>query len=182
MADSINVEVKGMDKVMAALKKVSNPEVLCDQALRTTALNSMRFLVENSQTKNPQITGMSNGDTARAWTNPIKMKPGQYQVTNGYKTRGGKWGVVNVLNYGHKELKPAKKYFYIPLNKKAAQKPPGANIPKEFKRATKDSPGDFVFATKIKALPGRQFLKKNREQSSRELTRRIIQAVRAAIK
>jgi hypothetical protein len=60
------------------------------------------------------------------------------------------------LNYGHKELTPRNKFFYIPLNRKAALKSPGAPIPKDFTRGE-----DYILARKIKALEGRGFIEKN---------------------
>jgi len=171
------VTIKGMDKVQATLKKLANGAELADDALRKTAANSLSDLQRNSLSDNPQITGMNTGSTARAWTNPFKVQPGQYRVSNNYKTRDGKRNIVTILDEGHGEIKPSKKFLYIPLNKKAAMKAPGADIPKEFKRGT-----DFIFATRVKPFAGRNFIQKNIQNASKELKDRLMQAIRAAIK
>jgi len=172
-----SVSIKGLDKVQATLKKLANPEQLCDDALRKTALNSLSDLQRNSLTKNPVISGMNTGSTSRAWTNPLKVRPGVYRVSNDYKTRDGAHNVVTLLDQGHGEITPRKKFLYIPLNKKAAMKRPGDNIPKDYIRGE-----DFIFAKRVKALAGRNFIEKNLKNASKELTQRIIQAIRAAIK
>lgn len=173
----ITVSVTGMDKVLATLKKLSNGEQLADEAVRKTALNSRIDLVKESLSKNPQISGMNTGSTARAWTNPLKLGVGKYQVSNNYKTRDGKRNIVTLLDEGHGEITPSKKYLYIPLNKKAAMKNPGANIPKDFVRGE-----DYVFATRIKPLAGRNFIAKNILAAQKELKDRLLAAIKGAIK
>ena len=43
-------------------------------------------------------------------------------------------------------------------------------------------PGDYIFATKIKALEGRGFLEKNVKAAQKELKDRLLAAVKGAIK
>lgn len=183
----ITVSVTGMDKVLATLKALSNGDKLADDAVRKTALNSMIDLIKDSKSKNPKYPYIGFNDTWKRWTSPKKIKSAEYEVSNNYTTRGGKWNVVNILEYGHGELTPKNKYFYIPLNKTAAQKAPGAPIPKGFKRGGKDKDGnridgDYVFATKISAVEGRGFIAKNVKAAQAELKQLLLDAVKAAIK
>ena len=173
----ISVSVTGMDKVLNTLKKLSNGNELADNAVRITALNSQIDLVKESLSKTPIFSGLNTGTTARSWTNPKKTASAKYEVSNNYKTRDGKHNVVTILDQGHGEIKPSKTYLYIPLNKTAAQKAPGANIPKEFKRGV-----DFIFARKVKAVAGRDFITKNVKAAQAELKQRLLDAVKAAIK
>ena len=170
------VQLRGQDAVLKHLKKIANPDKLFDKALDQTASNSLSKLQRDSLPKNPKITGMSMSETSNAWTKPRKVSPGKYQVEN--KRKSGKWNIARLINDGHKEIKPKNKYLYIPLNKKAASKRPGAPIPKNFIRGTKEIKGDYVFATKVKAKAGTGFIDKNITDSSRELTRRVIKAIR----
>ena len=165
------VQLRGQDAVLKHLKKIANPDKLFDKALDQTASNSLSKLQRDSLPKNPKITGMSMSETSKAWTKPRKVSPGKYQVEN--KRKSGKWNIARLINDGHKEIKPKNKYLYIPLNKKAASKRPGANIPDNFVRGQ-----DYVFATKVKAKAGTGFIDKNIADSSRELTRRVIKAIR----
>lgn len=173
----ISVSVTGMDKVLATLKALSNGDKLADDAVRITALNSQIDLVKESMSKNPQMPYFGMNDTAKRWTSPKKTASAKYEVSNNYKTRDGKHNVVTILDQGHGEIKPSKTYLYIPLNKTAAQKAPGANIPKEFKRGV-----DFIFARKVKAVAGRDFISKNVKAAQKELSDRLLAAVKAAIK
>lgn len=173
----ITVSVTGMDKVLATLKTLSDGDKLADEAVRKTALNSQIDLVKESLSKTPAISGMNTGTTARAWTNPKKIKAAEYEVSNIYKTRGGKYNVVRILDEGHKEIRPSKTFLYIPLNKKAAMKSPGANIPKEFIRGQ-----DYIFARKVRAVEGLNFIAKNIKAAQAELKTRLLDAVKAAIK
>lgn len=172
---SEHVKMRGMDKVLRHLKQIKNPDKLFDSAVRKTAVNSMRGLIEGSLSKSPQIRGMNTGTTARAWTSPLRKAGAFYQVKNEYKN--GKYNIARIINDGHKAIKPRKKYLYIPLNKTAAQKRPGANIPESLKQGT-----DFVFAKKVKAKKGTGFIDKNIIESSRELTRRVIAEIRKVYK
>lgn len=166
-----SVQLKGQDKVLAHLKKLSNPNQLLDTAIKQTAANSIARLVKGTLSNNPQIKGMNTGTTARNWTNPKKIAPGTYQVTNEYKS--GKWNIARLINDGHGEIRPKKKFLYIPLNKSAAQKRLGANIPDNLKRGT-----DYVFAKKVKAKTGSKFIDKEIPEASRELTKRVIAQIR----
>ena len=171
------VQLRGQDAVLKHLKKIANPDKLFDKALDQTASNSLSKLQRDSLPKNPKITGMSMSETSKAWTEPRKVSPGKYQVEN--KRKSGKWNIARLINDGHGEIKPKKKFLYIPLNKKAASKRPGANIPDNLIRSKKKGDGgDYVFATKIKAKAGTGFIEKNITDSSRELTRRVIKAIR----
>lgn len=173
----ITVSVTGMDKVLATLKKLSNGNELADDAVRKTALNSQIDLVKESLSKSPVIPGMNTGTTSRAWTSPKKTGSAKYEVSNNYKTRDGKHNVVTILDQGHKEIRPSKTFLYIPLNKKAAMKSPGANIPKEFVRGQ-----DYIFARKARAVDGLNFIAKNIKAAQEELKTRLLAAVKAAIK
>jgi len=173
----ITVSVTGMDKVLATLKALSNGEKLADNAVKKTALNSQIDLVKESLSKTPIFSGLNTGTTARSWTKPRKSGAAKYEVSNNYKTRDGKRNIVTILDEGHGEIKPSKKYLYIPLNKTAAQKAPGANIPKEFKRGV-----DYIFATKVRAVAGRDFIAKNIQAAQKELKDRLLAAVKGAIK
>jgi hypothetical protein len=172
MANGSNVRIIGHDRVMANLKKVSNADVAFDKALRQTASNSYRKLVIETQSKNPKIAGMNTGTTSRAWTSPFRVGKALYQVVNNYKN--GKWNIARLINDGHGEIRPKKKFLYIPLTKRAAMKAPGANIPKGLVQGE-----DFVFALKVRAKKGTGYLDKNIAESSRELTQRVINAIRA---
>ena len=165
------VQLRGQDAVLKHLKKIANPDKLFDTSIKQTASNSLSKLQRESLSKNPQIKGLATGTTSRSWTKPQKVGAGKYQVVNNYKS--GKWNVARIINDGHKEIKPKKKFLYIPLNKKAASKRPGSNIPDNFVRGQ-----DYVFATKVKAKSGTGFIDKNITDSSRELTRRVIKAIR----
>ena len=173
----ITISVTGMDKVLATLKALSNGEKLADDAVRKTALNSQIDLVKESLSKTPMISGMNTGDTARRWTNPKKTGSAKYEVSNNYKTSDGKHNIVTILDQGHGEIRPSKKYLYIPLNKTAAMKAPGAPIPKTLKRGE-----DFIFATKVRAVAGRDFISKNVKAAQKELKDRLLAAVKGAIK
>lgn len=173
----ITVSVTGMDKVLATLKKLSNGDKLADDAVRKTALNSQIDLVKESLSKTPIFSGLNTGTTARSWTNPKKTASAKYEVSNNYKTRDGKHNIVTILDQGHKEIRPSKTFLYIPLNKKAAMKSPGANIPKEFVRGQ-----DYIFARKIRAVEGLNFIAKNVKAAQKELSDRLLAAVKAAIK
>lgn len=167
-----SVQLKGQDIVLKHLKQISDPNKLFDTSLKQTAANSIARLVKGSLSNNPQIKGMNTGTTARNWTNPKKIAPGTYQVSNEYKS--GKWNIARLINDGHREIRPKKKFLYIPLNKSAAQKRPGANIPNNLKQGT-----DYVFAKKVKAKAGTKFIDKEIPNASRELTQRVINAIRA---
>lgn len=169
------VTLRGQDKVLRHLKQIANPDKLFDKALKQTASNSLGKLVKGSVSKNPQIKGMNTGDTSRGWTSPKKVAKGKYQIVNAIKS--GKWNIARLINDGHREIKPKKKFLYIPLNKTAAQKRPGANIPDDLVRGT-----DYVFAKKIKAKKGTGFIDKVIADSSRELTKRVIKAIRGVYK
>jgi len=172
-----SISITGLDKVLATLKTLSNGDKIADDAVRITALNSQIDLVKQSMTQSPQMPYFGMNDTAKRWTKPNKTGAARYTVSNDYKSVGGKWAVVNLLNYGHKELTPRNKFFYIPMNRKAAMKAPGAPIPKDFERGT-----DYILARKIKAVAGRMFIEKNLENAAKELKTRLLEAIKAAIK
>lgn len=172
-----SIQVKGLDKVLKTLNKLGNADQIFDTALRQTASNSISELQRESLSKNPMIKGINTGTTARSWTNPFKVTKGWYRTTNNYRTQDEKHLIVDLIDKGHGEIKPSKQFLYIPLNKKAAMKPLGADIPKEFKRGE-----DYVFARSVSAKKGSDFIEKNRVKYSRELTQRIITAIRAAVK
>lgn len=171
----VGVQLKGQDKVLAHLKQIANPDKLLDTALKQTMANSIARLVKGTLSNNPQIKGMNTGNTARQWTNPKKVSAGTYQVEN--TARSGKWNIAQLINDGHGVIRPKKKALYIPLNKSAAQKRPGAKIPDNLKQGE-----DYVFARQVKAKTGTKFIDKEIPSASRELTQRVIKAIRNVYK
>lgn len=163
---SANIEIKGYEKLKKHIKKMSNPKKVFDKDFRTSAIFSVsRFGRE---------TNRKTGNTARGWQKPKRLGLSHYEVSNDVKTTDGKHLIVNILNYGRKEVKPVRaKRLYIPLSQKGMSKKTGAKIPKDFVYGV-----DYVLAKKSKATKGTGFLQKIEKQASSKLTRAMISTIR----
>lgn len=160
------VEMRGYEKLRKHIKKMSNPNKVFDSDFRSTAVFSVsRFGRE---------TNRKTGNTARGWQKPKRLDYSNYEVSNDVKTTDGKHLIVNILNYGRKEVRPVKaKRLYIPLSQKGMSKKTGAKIPKDFVYGV-----DYVLAKKSKAVKGTGFLDKVEKEASRKLTRAMISTIR----
>lgn len=160
------VEIRGYEKLRKHIKKMSNPNKVFDSDFRSTAVFSVsRFGRE---------TNRKTGNTARGWQKPKRLDYSNYEVSNDVKTTDRKHLIVNILNYGRKEVRPVKaKRLYIPLSQKGMSKKTGAKIPKDFVYGV-----DYVLAKKSKAVKGTGFLDKVEKEASRKLTRAMISTIR----
>lgn len=160
------VEMRGYEKLRKHIKKMSNPNKVFDSDFRSTAVFSVsRFGRE---------TNRKTGNTARGWQKPKRLDYSNYEVSNDVKTTDGKHLIVNILNYGRKEVRPVKaKRLYIPLSQKGMSKKTGAKIPKDFVYGV-----DYVLAKKSKATKGTFFIQKTLKDASKKLTRAMISTIR----
>lgn len=163
---STKVEIRGYEKLKKHIKKMSNPKKIFNNDFRKAAVFSVsRFGRE---------TNRKTGNTARGWQKPKRLGYSNYEVSNDVKTTDGKHLIVNILNYGRKEVRPVKaKRLYIPLSQKGMSKKTGAKIPKDFVYGV-----DYVLAKKSKAVKGTGFLDKVEKEASRKLTRAMISTIR----
>lgn len=164
---SSKVEIIGYEKLKKHIKKMSNPEKLFDNDFRKAAVFSVsRFGRE---------TNRKTGNTSRGWQKPKRLGISHYEVSNNIKTTDKKHLIVNILNYGRKEVKPVKATrLYIPLSQKGMSKKTGAKIPKDFVYGV-----DYVLAKKSKAVKGTMFLQKVQKEASKKLTRAMIATIRS---
>ena len=179
------VKIVGQDKVMSHLKKLADPNKTLNRAIKDTAMNSLRELVKETQTKQPRsksfkygdITvnakNLSTGDTARAWTKPTPITDG-YEVSNAKKS--GKYNIARLIDEGHGEIRPSRKeLLYIPISRKGQSKRAGA-------KGDGKVGEDFIFVKKVKARKGSGFLAKEKRRASIELTKRVINGIREVFK
>lgn len=160
-----NFVVTGQEKFLAKLKKMENPRLIFDPDVRDTATNSLRELVKGSQGK----SAIKTGQTGRAWTPAVKISDAEYIVTNDRKSEDKNHLIVNLINYGHKEIKPVNaKFLFIPFTNRGAARDHGI----EFGI-------DFVLAKSARATEGTNFLKKEKERATKELGERMIKRLRA---
>jgi hypothetical protein len=141
MADfNITIDDKAL---MAKLKKLSNLAKALDPAYQKTTRTAVRDYVEK--------TNKMDGNTRRGWTNVKKQGDSSYFFSNNIKTSDKKHLIVNILNYGRKEVlpKPSNKkgLLYIPLTNKGRSQD-----------ETSKFGIDFVMAKKAKAYAGTKFL------------------------
>ena len=183
-----NVKMKGQEKVLKALKKVSNPDKLFDDSVKTTAAESIRNLKIESLTKQPgsksfnyqgqtvTAKNLSTGQTAQAWKLD-KKSDSHYTATNNRKTRDGKWNVAQLINDGHREIRPkTKRRLYMPLSRRGQSKPIGA-VDRSLKPYE-----DFVLLKRVKPKKGTKFIDLNVKNSGKVLTKLIIKAIRRVYK
>lgn len=164
----MDVRIVGHDKLVAKIKKLSDPNGTLDDAVRKTAINSQRIIMETT----PKKTGM----TLNAWTRPRKLGPSKYVVENNTKTSDGKRLIPLILDKGRGPVFPKRaKRLYIPLTNKAAAKQSGAPIPGGLVFGR-----DYILAKKSRAYPGTKYLTNATKLAGRELTKRIISTLRAA--
>jgi hypothetical protein len=181
------VTLKGQEVLLQHLKKLENSATLFDSSLEKAIANTQRKLVIGSQTKRTtsqsfrygketvSAKNLSTGDTARAWTNPMKIRAGAYMTSNNKKS--GKYLIVDLIEKGHKEIRPkTKKMLYIPISRKGQMKPAGA-------KTTGLKVGvDFIMTKLVKARKGTDFMATAVAEGSRDLTRLIIADIRGVFK
>ncbi len=163
---SSGITIMGQKKLERHIRRMSNAPVLFDTDVKKTALNGIREL----KVKTPKATG----DTAADWSGPKKVSVSQYRVENNKRTPDKKHFIVNILDQGRGVVRPKRsKRLYIPLTEKGKAKRLGANIPKGLVFGI-----DYVLAKSSKAVSGKKFLDKSFNDSSKELSRRIIKTIR----
>jgi len=178
-----NVYMKGYDRVMSHIKKLSNPKETLKEAIRNTAIVSMGELQRATLSKAPAsssfkfgkldnvvVNNLSTGDLSRAWTNPIEITDG-YKVTNNKKA--GKYSLAYIIEKGRKGLiaKPGHA-FYLPLTRAGANKAPGA-VPIGLKFGV-----DYILTKKIKEFKGNPYIEQIKVKASHYMTRAVIDVIR----
>lgn len=161
------IRLIGHDKIMGMIKNISNPARFFDPVFAKTARESTRDLKITTPRK--------TGNTARGWSNPVKLGESAYLIQNKVMTRDQKHSIPRILNFGRGEVFPKKPdgLLYIPLSEKGRAKRTGGPIPKDLVFGI-----DYVLARKAKAYSGTRFIEKWKVKTAQELTRRIILSAR----
>lgn len=180
-----SVTIKGLDKVMKHLELLADPKNTLDNALLITATVSLGELQRATLTKSPRsisftmgrktvtAQNLATGDLARSWTNPLKTNQG-YVISN--DKQAGRHSLANIIDKGRRALIAEPGHmFYIPLNRKGQNKPPGAHT------TGLKSGVDFIMTRRIRAFKGNPYLQSIRERGSRYLTRNVIDHIRKAL-
>lgn len=161
----INVSITGLDRLQKHIAKMAEPNKTFDEDVKNTAINSIRELVKGSQGQ----SAIKTGQTARAWTPVVKLSDSVYMVTNDQKSEDKEHLIVNILNYGHKEIYPKKaKKLFIPLTNRGVARDTGIEFGK-----------DFILADKVRATEGSKFIQKEQERASKELVQRMQKTIKA---
>ena len=173
MASENNVEIKGLAKFQAKLKKVGNPAVYFDRTTAGVAALTMNALIK--KTPVDSLSGLEH--TRNFWEAPGKLHDSVYSISNTKTSKDKKHSIAAILNYGRKEVRPKKLggRLYIPLSRKAKNrdKALGAPIPKDFKFGI-----DFVLARKSKAYKGTGFVDAVIKKSERVLSMAMARKLR----
>ena len=164
-----SIKMIGQKALEKRIKSMANPSKFFDKDFKKVALGLERKLKID--------TPKQTGQTAKAW---ITKKKGDsyYTITNDVQTQDKKHAVVDILENGHKEIKPKKSsgLLYIPLTPRARAKKLHANIPKHFVRGT---PGevragdDYLLVKRVKAVKGKKFIQKDNRAASKDLAKRM---------
>lgn len=124
-------------KTQDFLKTLEEPRAQLNPVFRDVALFADRELKRQ--------TNKRTGTTARSWRTS-QAGPSAYVITNDVMTDNRKHLIVDLLNYGRKEVRPKKaKALFIPLTPKGAS-------------GEGDYGLDFVYAKSAKAVPGSHYV------------------------
>lgn len=157
---STRVEIQGLDRVMAKIKRMGDASKLFDPVFARETRQSVRRLADT--------TNKRTGTTAHGWQLPQKLGDSRYAINNG--VRSGKVSIPRILNAGRGEIRPRNsKFLYIPLTNKGASKPLGAPIPNGLVYGV-----DYVLTKKAKAFKGTQFIQKEVDKAGKNLGQGIL--------
>jgi hypothetical protein len=162
------VIVKGQKKLDKHLRMMANPSKLFDPDIKAAARKNVRQLVIN--------TPKETGNTARHWTNVIRVANSLYLISNNVKSADKKHLMVEILDKGRGVVRPKKPggMLYIPLSQKGKSKGYKQKIPSDFQFGK-----DFVFSKRSKAYKGTLFLTKGIKAAGKDITRRMSKRIGA---
>lgn len=162
----MTIKLKGQKILDSYLKKMSNPEKVFDPEFKKVARQGVRNLGKETPKK--------TGNTARGWTNPLKISLSKYVVSNSIKTADKKHLLVNILDKGRGVVVPKRaKKLYIPLTEKGRAKKLGGRIPANLVYGI-----DYILADRARATKGEKFLDKEEKRAGKELTKLMIKKIR----
>lgn len=166
----MNIKVVGYKNLEKHLKFHLNPEKKFDKVIKKHARQSLSVLIRK--------TNVDEGNTHRSWQTPVKIKDSLYKVSNDAKTEDKKHFIVNILNYGRKEVfpKPTNKYglLYIPIGPtRIGRKKLGSAIPKGAVYGK-----HYIFAKKVKSFKGTKFITKEIKNRTKKLKNDIVKLLK----
>lgn len=182
MADDF--KIIGNKEVEKALKKVADAEKLFDKDFKKVVQQGYRELKIKTLSKEPgsksfgfkgmNVTAknLKTGLTANAWK-INKRGLSDYSIDNNRKTSDGKHFIVDLIEKGHRGIRPKfKKQLYMPLSRSGQAKAHGV-IDKSLKYGK-----DFILLDRVKPRKGRKFINSIVKKGNKELFKLIVDSIR----
>lgn len=161
------VTLQGQTELLAKLNKMSNAALFLDPIVLSVSNTAIRNLVKGSQGKGR----IKTGNTARNWRRE-KLGFAKYALVNDAMTLDKKHLIVNILNYGHGEIKPVKaKMLRIPLTEKGVNR--GAGY-----KSGAEVGVDYIFAKRASPTAGTKFIEDEQERAQTELVDKVMQKIK----
>lgn len=165
------ITLQGQGELLKKLNKMADRDTFLDPIILALSNKTIRKLVEGSQGKG----NIRSGNTARNWRRE-KLAVGKYALINDAMTLDKKHLIVNILNYGHGEIRPK------PENKRGTLRIPlterGINRGVGYKNPGAVFGEDFIYAKKASATAGTKFMEKEMERATSELVDVVTQKIK----